>query len=494
MSPLFFHLNDSTAFEIGLDLPGSTCIDLEVVISSRLSENGVKTFLQGLRRSKIQRVWVTIDRRDRPLPTVVQLLGQGVMNVVPELGVNFMDDADASFLELLLVNAGIANTQKLNLYLGPLTTQGAQRLVRTIRKSSLERMEVSAEFLFDDPVVATILYARLITKVASVRFENSLNNSQVMKLGKVLSGNTTLKAWSFESHGLELNGARELAKAVRSSQIEKLAVGIHYSSIVSNAWRIFFSEGLRESASRLTSLELNLQNKDDHSHTLILPIAECLPFLTSLKRLHLFGFNVGDEGAASFVANWNTSSPLEELDLNACEIGTEGARHIAGAMSNHAALVTLRLKFNKIGSEGIQALAAQLPNPTLKELNFTGDYVYNESSVREAALRALLKGIPSSFHLQVLKLPTYLALHPNPHATEINFFLKLIGHGRYLLHTHHELPAGVWSRIFAKCNDEPSVIYYLLREQPNLVTVPAVTAQRTSVRRGRDRQKRRRVS
>lgn len=92
------------------------------------------------------------------------------------------------------------------------------------------------------------------------------------------------------------------------------------------------------------------------------------------------------------------------------------------------------------------------------------------AEARDNAAQVLMAGIRRNVYLQTCDVRNNgFADHV---LAEINFFCELNKKGRYLI-DWEELNQGVapaiWCRVFASCRDQPSFLYYFLRELPQLL-------------------------
>jgi hypothetical protein len=150
--------------------------------------------------------------------------------------------------------------------------------------------------------------------------------------------------------------------------------------------------------------------------------------------------------------------PLQELDLSRNElIKYTGLQMIGVALPNLATLTKINVS-KCCPDESSSGQMRETPEKT---------------EARFRASQALLEGMKRALHIAELDTQNY-SFSPQLQS-EINFYKCLIQHGRYLLTINHGLASTVWCFILGKFDEDDQgrcatgVIYYLLREQPNLV-------------------------
>jgi len=184
-----------------------------------------------------------------------------------------------------------------------------------------------------------------------------------------------------------------------------------------------------------------------------------------LQDLNLFGNHIDEEGGRLLAcALTTTKCRLSTLHLSFNDLGDFGATYIAKALTVNTSLKKLWIAANQFGNQGFMAFAEHLPNfHGLQQLNI-GDCFGNEAAF------IMLQSMRSNFELQVLYMESILY---DDERTEylINFYIQLNRAGRKLLCHQPNFPAGLWANVLARTstNAKPEIIYYLLREKPELV-------------------------
>jgi Ran GTPase-activating protein (RanGAP) involved in mRNA processing and transport len=201
-------------------------------------------------------------------------------------------------------------------------------------------------------------------------------------------------------------------------------------------------------------------------------IGEAFVHLTTLKELRLCRNPFGNAGIAllamGLASNNNNNSTLQKLSLKQCSIGTEGAIHLAHAITqNNSALKELVLGCNQlIGTAGAVALVAaassQLQRLSLCRAGIQGggDLVDILEAGTDGTLQALLL-----FHNHI----------SSRDKAALKFWTRLNATGgRRLLgeeeeeENHHYGDYFLWIHVLEKASACPAVLYYLLRQKPEL--------------------------
>lgn len=366
---------------------------------------------------------------------------------------------------------------------------------------------------------------------ATYCFGVDFGDTEAIHLSRLLAGNRTLQTMRLRIQPtLTVRGAEALAKAIVKSSIRKLHLFGTVGSLPRqgdvgaaqqrphpriNLGPNRFAEGhliwefanpdavqallfgIRESD---TIQELIISHDTSFppgalSKTNIQDVALTMQNSHSIKRLDL-NFNLmSDEDICILLQHWRRDSSTEELSLKLNRIGPKGAMQLVQAITMPSSLQKLDLSFNfDIGFDGIQRIAEELlPHAQLRELRLrgcihhwefteSGDFLSSNSNdqapildAREKAETALVEAIRRNVYLQTLDVR-------NNHfsdqtMTEIAFYCGLNQSGRHLLALEDEnsgLPQAIWGDVLAKCHNEPSYIYFFLREQPTLGRQAAV--------------------
>ena len=233
-------------------------------------------------------------------------------------------------------------------------------------------------------------------------------------------------------------------------------------------------------------------------------LSEMLKHNDSIEELHLFGNNVSAKGACYLgrrALPHNTT--LKKLILSFNNIRDKGAAYLAEGLTRNTTLATLWLPSNQVGNEGIKAFAKYLPQMKgLIQLNI-GDHFTEE------ATKVMIEGLKHNTSLRDLYLESALVLcledeQSSPLDQEIEFYLRLNAAtagrqcfraehpaqpttscvGDYGYASHQEsvptepMHPGLWGNILEKAQkhssdrDRPDVLYYLLRNKPELLLQP----------------------
>jgi hypothetical protein len=211
----------------------------------------------------------------------------------------------------------------------------------------------------------------------------------------------------------------------------------------------------------------------------------------SLETLRLSDNEIGDEGLAAFADNWHADSQIKALYLCENLIEPRGAQLLFRAIANHVKVQELSLRSNKrIGYAGLKLIGDELANTRLQNLDisYIADTYSDEvdSPNYHKAGRALVEGIRQNFHLRDFEIDGPGSFYVQFDEDEddevygyvIDFYVALNNWGRHLLSEDHGFPSTAWCHVFAKAlqdseledsHYETSLIYYFLREQPDLV-------------------------
>ena len=197
-------------------------------------------------------------------------------------------------------------------------------------------------------------------------------------------------------------------------------------------------------------------------------IANMLQNNSILMDLHLFGNHIDAEGGRLLAQSLKKNIRLATLILSFNNLGGTGAAFISEALVVNMSLKKLWLPANHLGNTGLLAFAERLPDMQgLQQLNI-GDYFDND------AAQAVLKTIQRNMELRVLYMESVLY---DDEVTErhIDFYVRLNNAGRRLL-CDPSFPASMWPLVLARAdadfkseNRAPDVLYYLLREKPDLI-------------------------
>jgi hypothetical protein len=477
------------------------------------------------------------------LPSALHFLGE-CLPAIPELEIHTeVNDLVADRLGAKLL--GNKSIKKMTFTTGSdLTKSGARRLASGLASCKImEQLDLNFQKSRDDSAVMQHLFAKAIKNLHTVNLITStLNDSSATILGDALDGNQALQTLSLQlDETFSAAGATGLAKGLRLSKITKLIQ--KGDGVGEKAQTIIYEQGICRSQSirhlcigyftnkaSVTGLAICLPllesfEMDDHrsmpvteflrlnfqtatklsvlmlgpmlvSASDVIRLSEVLPDLVSLTRLHVRCNLTCEEGAAWTEEVENAAGRrLLYTDLEARNIRAIGAEALMMAVANHPSLVELDLSRSAdVAFMGLEMIGLHLANVKLKKL-----YLYmlddafcgrgkrdDVDRARTRASQALLAGVRSNLFLQTMYVK-YLYL-PKPMWKEIKFYLELNKSGRYLLHgEHHGVAVGVWSLILAKCRNKTSVMYSLLREQPQLLLLAATVEVGSPARRAKRR-------
>jgi Ran GTPase-activating protein (RanGAP) involved in mRNA processing and transport len=251
-------------------------------------------------------------------------------------------------------------------------------------------------------------------------------------------------------------------------------------------------------------------------------VAQILTQNTSLERLNVSDNQLGDGGCSSLMlmmTHNSGSSLLQSVDLTSNDIGVDGA-HMIGVALAHLTLKELRLCRNPFGNAGIALLAVgiALNNKTLQKLSLKQCSIGTEGAIhlahaitQNSALKELVLGCnqlignagavalvaAASSNLQRLSLcrsgiqgggdlveiletstsgtlQALLIFHNNISLRDkaaLKFWTRLNATGgRRLLVEEKDNICGdlLWMDVLEKASTCPAVLYYLLRQKPEL--------------------------
>jgi hypothetical protein len=227
----------------------------------------------------------------------------------------------------------------------------------------------------------------------------------------------------------------------------------------------------------------------------------------NLKSFDLSKNNIGDAGALELAVALRQNSTLDLLDLNWNQIGSDGASAIADALVWNEALKDLNLLCNSIGDAGATSIAEMLTrNESIEKVCIGG---FGEEGLNEKGLKAFATRLSSMNGLKSLVIDhlcgdSYtseignsfvLALEQNTTLESFDFgpmyrdfevmahvnrLLALNRGGRRLLSATGESvpPLNYWPRILARSSDNAYVLFYFLREIPNVLVAKAGSRKR----------------
>ena len=108
---------------------------------------------------------------------------------------------------------------------------------------------------------------------------------------------------------------------------------------------------------RLNFLDVGSINDSD-----VASLFQALAANSSLSKLRLYGFWIGNSGVASLSPALVKNSSLIHLDLSWNCVGGSGAESLSNALLENSSLTHLELKWNDIGNSGAESLSKALTN------------------------------------------------------------------------------------------------------------------------------------
>jgi hypothetical protein len=490
---------------------------------SSVTASGGQALADGLRSSQIKNVDIHLTQdggiRGSKWPSGAMHFAGEALQAVERLQI--VDELTNNIAVRLGTKLeGSTSLNELIIEVGPtLTTTGAQALARGLSSSNIDSLTVGWYRAITNRDVLQKLFQGF-TCARAVELSFALKDDAVQALGEALVGNTSLKALHLKIDcTLSGTGATILAKGLRGSQIEWLGLQDE-RALSKKVQTILFKQGIRDSQTiRRLYLNINL--------SVTSALATCLPILKGLEivdkkfpttdfvprlsvasqlsvlKLNLFlsaqdmnrllqlfsnlisltkldvRCNLTCEQGAAFIDEIGNRQDVPYATLEAKNIRAIGAERLMLAVANHPTIVDLDLSgCQDIGFIGVEMIALHLPNVKLNRLNLyplNDEFDYRGKKedtelVKARVWQALVAGVRTNWHLREIWYVARMFI-PGDVATELDFYLHLNKRGRYLLHVEHGLPCGVWSRILATCR--ASVMYYHLREQPQLLVLAA---------------------
>ena len=273
--------------------------------------------------------------------------------------------------------------------------------------------------------------------------ESAINPEMALTLAHGLRHNTFLRVLDFTGCGLDDGAVRALSRGLQSNE------HLEFLTLDFNA----FGDPGMESLSSMLAVNRSLVN------------------------LHMFGNRVSGVGAEHLARALHRNDRLKSLVLSFNRIGDRGAVALAQALTKNTTLHNLWFPSNSIGQEGMEAFARFLPKMDGLEQLHVG--LLLDCKTEEA----LTIGLKSNLSLSILHMekPVYGEEEGDDDDeeevnTDLNFYLRLNRSGRRLL--RNGAPPALWSTILARTSDHsrivkgnsiPDVLYYLLREIPEVL-------------------------
>ena len=128
---------------------------------------------------------------------------------------------------------------------------------------------------------------------------------------------------------------------------------------------------------RLNFLDVGSINDSD-----VASLSQALAANSSLSKLRLYGFWIGNSGVASLSQALVKNSSLVHLDLSWNCVGGSGAESLSNALLENSSLTHLELKWNYIGNSGAESLSKALTkNSSLTHLDLRRNRIGDDGAV-----------------------------------------------------------------------------------------------------------------
>ena len=128
---------------------------------------------------------------------------------------------------------------------------------------------------------------------------------------------------------------------------------------------------------RLNFLDVGSINDSD-----VASLSQALAANSSLSKLRLYGFWIGNSGVASLSQALVKNSSLVHLDLSWNCVGGSGAESLSNALLENSSLTHLELKWNDIGNSGAESLSKALTkNSSLTHLDLRRNRIGDDGAV-----------------------------------------------------------------------------------------------------------------
>lgn len=242
-------------------------------------------------------------------------------------------------------------------------------------------------------------------------------------------------------------------------------------------------------------------------------IARVLSENETVEELDLSDNNIGDDGAIALASALLTNRSVTHLNLSSKEFnfstlrkspncfGERGAAALVEVLSVNSSLVELNLKEMPIGNAAINSLAEILTkNDTLKALSIqllpSNDCDLKTFLSKIPEMHGLEKleihldnmvGSPETARLLIVSLERNTTLKKfdlwsRPEAiqavmSKVFRLMELNRAGRKILGSHN-VPRSLWPHILAKSSNERDVLYFFLREKPELFMKQSILGKR----------------
>jgi Ran GTPase-activating protein (RanGAP) involved in mRNA processing and transport len=334
--------------------------------------------------------------------------------------------------------------------------------------------------------LATALqYNTSLTKL--ILQDTSLTNAGLAKIAVGLGRNQSLTKLNLRGNHLQGElGCEALANAlspassssssssfVSSSSVSALQVLDVSKNNIGNAGAAALGRLLSTDPTALQELHTE---SCDMTGSGVAALAQGLRQNTHLQEWNLCQNSVDAKAAKVVASMLECNKSLTTLNLSGCSVSDESASSLATALTHNETLQELALSFNRIGNVGVKALANMLPSTRLSSLALQFNMFDNDG------LEHFITGLAQNVYLKdlfVMNAHSYCS-RTDACMREIVHYLSLNRAGRRCLIEAHPAKASIWPHILQRADDRygTNAIFYLLREQPDLVLDAAAPAQK----------------
>jgi hypothetical protein len=163
-----------------------------------------------------------------------------------------------------------------------------------------------------------------------------------------------------------------------------------------------------------------------------------------------------------------SNQTLKSLNLSHNPIGDDGAEHLTKLLISSATIESLSLIDCEIWGRGCRSLSSGLEHMRgLKSLFVDGDM--------EELAETVLKSLQSNKRLRYLWTDRHAYLiRKDRQWRQVEFFLRLNRGKRRILEDDSLVPMSLWSNVLEGVSGDPRLMYYLLRQKPELVALSAL--------------------
>ena len=259
--------------------------------------------------------------------------------------------------------------------------------------------------------------------------KNPLGDSEVSRLTRALTNNTTVKTLSLRKCNISDRAVKSLAECLQRNTT-LTALHLDANRISQEGCAILSTALIKNETLSVLTLNQNqdlgdkgvayLMNALEHNTSLLtLEVKQCGVHEKRMNRLEailadrqldshfeslllrlkdddfrvsgidMSGRQIGDKGAIRLADALTDNTQVRQLWLRSCQIGDKGAKALASCFEQNMAIVDLYLANNNIGDEGLSAIADALglSNLTLVTLELNGNRV-GERGI-ESLIRAM---------------------------------------------------------------------------------------------------------